>query len=103
MAEVKVGLRYNNDTDEVELTVDGEVALSSGKDVFESWVKAYTAKYPPAPTLSEESVTFPGPVVAQDVTVAEPVEPKVVDPAEPVQEPVPEEVEEQVEVEVDKQ
>lgn len=73
MAEVKVGLRYNNDHDEVELTVDGEVALTSGKDVFESWVHAYNEKHK---------------------TVEEPVEPKVVDatnvetvsPVEPVEE-----------------
>lgn len=71
MAEVK--LRYNNDADEVELTVDGEVALTSGSDVFESWVKAYNDKH--------KSVDEP--VVEEPVKVAEPVEEKVV-PADSV-------------------
>lgn len=43
MAEVK--LRFNLDAEEVELVVDGKVALSTGADVFQSWVSAYNDKH----------------------------------------------------------
>lgn len=43
MAEIK--LRFNLDNEEVELTVDGEVALASGQEVFRSWVSAYNDKH----------------------------------------------------------
>lgn len=62
MAEIK--MRYNATAQEVELLVDNEVAFSSGKDVFESWVKAYNDANPPkvvepaAPV--EEKVVEPG-------------------------------------------
>lgn len=57
MAELK--LRYNPDTEEVELVVDNEVALSSGKEVFESWVDAHNEAHPdkfvePEPTEEEK-------------------------------------------------
>lgn len=43
MAEIK--LRYNAESEEVELVVDGEVALASGNDVFVSWVEDYNEKH----------------------------------------------------------
>ena len=51
MAEVK--LRLNLSNDEVELVVDGQVALSSGPEVFKNWVEAYNEKHKPAPTVEE--------------------------------------------------
>jgi hypothetical protein len=45
MAEVK--LRLNLDSEEVELVVDGQVALTSGNDVFKNWVSAYNEKHKP--------------------------------------------------------
>ncbi len=69
MPELK--LRYNVDAEEVELVIDDEVALSSGTDVFESWVNAYNEKHKPV----EPPVVEP----------AAPVEQKVVDPAGPVE------------------
>lgn len=73
MAEVK--LRYNPEVEEVELVVDDEVALTSGKDVFESWVGAYNEKHPlPVP----DPVVVEAPVGEKKVDVEEPVkeEPK---------------------------
>ena len=64
MAEIK--MRYNSNAQEVELLVDNEVAFSSGKDVFESWVKAYNDANPqPEKVLDvenpvEEKVVEPG-------------------------------------------
>lgn len=72
MAEVK--LRLNLDSEEVELVVDNEVALTSGSDVFKSWVSAYNTKHPlPVP---EPEIRY----------VEKPVEEKVVDVEEPVKE-----------------
>jgi len=59
MAEVK--LRLNLDAEEVELVVDGGVALSSGPDVFRNWVEAYNEKHKPAVVEQPE----PAPVVEQ--------------------------------------
>jgi hypothetical protein len=66
VAELK--LRLNLDAEEVELVVDGQVALSSGQDVFKSWVDAYNGKYPLEPVIVEKPVT-----------VEVPVDPKVVE------------------------
>lgn len=46
MSEIK--LRFNLDAEEVELVVDGEVAMSSGSDVFANWVEVYNEKHKPA-------------------------------------------------------
>lgn len=80
MAEVK--LRLNLDAEEVELVVDGKVAISSGQDVFHSWVEAYNAKHNYVVGQSQEQQP------------ATPVEEKVVDvtTAETVSEEVDEEV-----------
>lgn len=58
---VDVKLRFNADAGEVELVYGESVALSSGKDVFESWAKYWAEQnnYVPKP---EEPVT-PEPVV----------------------------------------
>lgn len=53
MPEIK--LRYNETLEEVELLVDNEVALTSGKDVFESWVSAYNEAHPQEPVQEEET------------------------------------------------
>lgn len=58
MAEIK--LRYNSDSEEVELVVDGEVALASGNDVFVSWVADYNEKHKPAEAPVEQSGTEAG-------------------------------------------
>jgi hypothetical protein len=71
MAEVK--LRLNLDAEEVELVVDGQVALSSGQEVFKSWVEAYNGKHPLEPV-----------VVEKPVSVEVPVDEKVIEPANPV-------------------
>lgn len=68
MAEVK--MRLNLDAGEVELVVDGQVALSSGKDVFSNWVEAYNEKNKP---LVVEPVTPAAPVPAAPVQVETPV------------------------------
>lgn len=47
-------MRFNIDAEEVELVVDGKVAISSGKDVFESWVSAYNEKHKPVEKPVEE-------------------------------------------------
>ena len=70
MAEVK--LRLNLDAEEVELVVDNEVALTSGSDVFRSWVDAHNEKHKPT--------------IVEPVAPVEPVEEKVVNPATPVDE-----------------
>lgn len=69
MAEVK--LRFNLDAEEVELVVDGQVALSSGKEVFENWVGAYNEKH--KPVVEPEPVKVEAPVEEKTVPVAEPV------------------------------
>lgn len=87
MAEVK--MRLNLDAEEVELVVDGQVALASGPDVFKNWVDAYAEKQVP-PTdykaLYEEAQAKldakPEPVV-----VPEPVTPPLPETPEPVVEP----------------
>lgn len=74
MAEVK--LRFNLDAEEVELVVDGQVALSSGREVFVNWVDAYTEKNKPAHV---EPVKVEAPVVEEPVKVEEPVTAPVVE------------------------
>lgn len=75
-------LRYNPDAGEVELVVGEAVAMSSGKDVFESWAKHW----------ADANGFVPKAEVAEPVKPAAPVEPKVeptpdpVPPAEPVKE-----------------
>lgn len=75
-----VGLRFNLENEEVELTVDGEVAFASGSDVFKSWVDAYNEKHPLEP------VTVEVPVPAQPVQPEEPVEEKESEQTEVVEE-----------------
>jgi hypothetical protein len=85
MAEVK--LRLNLDAEEVELVVDGQVALSSGKDVLANWVQVLNEKNKPVhvePVAPAAPVVAP--VVEPPVAVAAPVP---VTPAEPVQVTVP--------------
>lgn len=67
MAEIK--LRLNLDKEEVELVVDGEVALTSGNDVFKNWVDAYNEKHKTIETPVEEKV-----VVVEPVEEKEPLE-----------------------------
>lgn len=74
MAEVK--LRFNLDAEEVELVVDGQVALSSGKEVFASWVGAYNEKHKP---VHVEPVEVKTPVVEEPVKVEAPVTEPVVE------------------------
>ncbi|MGB3945388.1 MAG: hypothetical protein WBK76_00970 [Candidatus Saccharimonadales bacterium] len=71
MAELK--LRLNLDAEEVELVVDDEVALSSGKDVFVNWVEAYNEKHKPVeqPATAEEPVDVERPVEEKVVEVDE--------------------------------
>lgn len=52
MPEVK--MRYNPDEGQVELVVDGEVAMSSGKEEFRSWVDYENEQNPPAPPEPSE-------------------------------------------------
>lgn len=59
MAEVQVKLRYNPDSEVVELVVGDEVVGDSGADEFESWVNAYVEAHPdkwvaPTPEPTEE-------------------------------------------------
>lgn len=75
MAEIK--LRLNLDAEEVELVVDGEVALTSGKDVLYSWVEAVNKKNYVAPVE---------PASTEPVKIEEPVKEKEVAPEEPVKE-----------------
>lgn len=72
----QIGLRFNLDKEEVELTVDGEVALASGSDVFKSWVDAYSDKH---------KVAVDEPVEEKDVDLEETEQ---VDVDNPVKEPV---------------
>lgn len=74
MAEVK--LRLNLDAEEVELVVDGQVALTSGAEVFRNWVGAYNDKHKPAHV---EPVKVEAPVVTEPVTVEVPVNENVVE------------------------
>lgn len=74
MAEVK--MRLNLDAGEVELVVDGQVALSSGPDVFKSWVEVYNEKHKPARV---EPVSVEAPVPAQPVSVEAPVNENVIE------------------------
>jgi hypothetical protein len=78
MAEVK--LRLNLDAGEVELVVDGQVALSSGPEVFANWVEAYNEKHKPV----VEPVAPAAPVVEALVSVEEPVVEAPVTPEAPV-------------------
>lgn len=70
-----VALRFNLDAEEVELTVDGEVAMSSGQDVFHSWVGAFNEKHKTVDEPVEEKVV-PTEVETPPVKVDEPVEEK---------------------------
>ena len=49
-------MRLNLDTEEVELVVDGQVALTSGQDVLHSWVEALNEKHKPHRSLDEPVV-----------------------------------------------
>lgn len=74
MAEVK--MRLNLNAMEVELVVDGQVALTSGQDVFLSWVEAANKLNPP-PT--PEPVVVAAPVVEEPVSVEVPVNENVIE------------------------
>src|SRR5690242_13971114 len=93
MAEVK--LRLNLDAGEVELVVDGQVALSSGPEVFANWVEVYNEKNKPAVV---EPVVVAAPVQEAPVSVEAPV--VEVPPATEVTVPVNENVIESPTVEV---
>lgn len=73
MAEIR--MRLNLDAEEVEVTVDGTVAISSGQDVFKSWVDAYNDKHKPA-------IVEPSANNVVDVTAAETVETSVEEPVD---------------------
>lgn len=73
MAELK--LRLNLDAEEVELVVDGQVALTSGKDVFNSWVSAVNEKNKPVEPLVVEAPVPAEPVVPETPVVEPPAEP----------------------------
>ena len=71
-----VTLRFNLDSEEVELTYDGEVALSSGTEVFKSWVDAYNEKHKPAPAPVVVDVAPAAPEAeVENETVEETTEP----------------------------
>jgi len=75
MAEVK--LRLNLEAEEVELVVDGAVALSSGPEVFRNWVEAYNEKHKPAePVQAPEPapVAQPDPAPVEEEKPSEPVD-----------------------------
>jgi hypothetical protein len=73
VAELK--LRLNLDAEEVELVVDGQVALSSGQDVFVSWVEAFNEKHKPVePEAPVAPATAPVEEKVVDVTTSETVE-----------------------------
>lgn len=74
MAEVK--MRLNLNSLEVELVVDGVVALSSGSDVFQSWVEAANKLNPPAHV---EPVKVEAPVPETPVSVEVPVNETVIE------------------------
>jgi len=74
MAEVR--MRLNLDAGEVELVVDGQVALSSGPEVFANWVEAYNTKNKP---VHVEPIKVEEPVVETPVKVEEPVAETVVE------------------------
>jgi hypothetical protein len=69
----QVGLRFNLDAEEVELTVDGQTALTSGQDVFKSWVDAYNDKHKPSidEPVEEKEVDLDA---EENVDVDEPVD-----------------------------
>ena len=54
MADAK--LRFNDKTEEVEFVVDERVVMSSGADVFKSWVDFYNEQHKPVKTLDEPVV-----------------------------------------------
>lgn len=86
----EVTLRYNAQGEEVELLVDGEVAMSSGPEVFASWVEVYNESHPPAPP---EPVEPPTPVEPPaPVEPAAPVEEKEVNATTQTDSPNPEQV-----------
>lgn len=68
MAEVK--LRLNLDAEDVELVVDGQVALTTGSDVFKSWVEAYNEKHKPVEPVPVVEVPTE-PTVVENVPEAE--------------------------------
>lgn len=67
MAELR--LRLNLDSEEVELVVDGQVALTSGSDVLASWVQAINDKHKPV----EEEKKVAEEVATEVDTGSEPV------------------------------
>ena len=69
MPEIK--LRYNENSEEVELLVDNEVALTSGNDVFVSWVEAYNEKHKPEEPEIEKEVNEEVPEQVEEETSAE--------------------------------
>lgn len=82
MPEVSIGLRYDEETEEVQVYAvsDGEeeVLGTSGQDYFKSWVETYNEKHPEVKVVIEE-VKPAEPVVLATEPVA---------PIEPVVEPV---------------
>lgn len=69
MPEIK--LRYNETSEEVELIVDNEIALTSGTDVFVSWVEAYNEKHKPEEPEIEEEVNEEVPEETEEEAPAE--------------------------------
>jgi hypothetical protein len=65
--EINIVLRFNAESEEVELVVGDEVAGSSGKDEFKSWVEHYNEKHPEVKVIQE--VVQPAPVVEEKVVV----------------------------------
>jgi hypothetical protein len=58
MPEVSIGLRYDEDAEEVQVYAvseeEEEILGSSGKDYFKSWVETYNEKHPEVKVVVEE-------------------------------------------------
>lgn len=91
-------LRYNPETSEVELVVGEGVAMTSGKDVFESWAKHWAASNgyvpkpddPPAPVQPVPPTPEPEevpPVAKETSNVPEGTPVEEVNPSEPARPP----------------
>lgn len=76
MTDVELKMVFNDQTEEVEVLVDGEVLMASGVEEFKSWAEWHADKHKP-------EVVEPSVPVA-DGTITGVVPEPVVPPAEPV-------------------
>lgn len=86
MTEVSVGLRYDEEAEEVQVYAvsDGEEEIlgTSGQDYFKSWVETYNEKHPEVKVVVEE--VRPAEVQAEPIAAGPTalVDPAVDKPAE---------------------